>query len=419
MQQSNHTHIFRFITAGNVDDGKSTLIGRLLYDSKAIYKDQVESVENFSKAKGKALDLTYFTDGLKEERNLGITIDIAYRFFTSSRRKFILADCPGHIPYTKNMITAASTANAVVILIDIRKGLQEQTKRHLFLCNLLRVGNFIICINKIDLVDFREDLYENIILECQNFIKHFEIRNVIFIPISALNGDNVIEPSSSTNWYRGETLLSNLEGLPFKNPSDQSETVFPVQNVISTVYKGKNFIGYTGKLRSGVLKIGDQIKVLPHNYISTIKTISNPNKKVGQISAPLSATITLLDSLSIKRGDIIVNINNNSQINEYLNVTLCWMSDKNLDLSKEYILLHCNGSYHCYVSELIYKINIQTLVKDSNTDHFKINEIGDVRLKCSEPIIFESYRLDKSLGSLILVDIETNSTVAAGIIKNN
>ena len=412
--------LLRFTTAGSVDDGKSTLIGRLLYDSKNIFEDQIQAVEESSKKRGDDhINLALLTDGLKAEREQGITIDVAYRYFATPKRKFIIADTPGHIQYTRNMVTGASTANLAIILVDARKGIVEQTCRHAFIANLLRIQHVIVAINKMDLVDYDEAVYESIIESFKSFSSRLgNFIDVTFIPISALNGDNVVDRSDKMTWYSGSTLLYHLESVYIGSDRNHVQARFPVQWVIRPhSNEHHDFRGYAGRVAGGVFKPGDEVQILPSGFTSEIESIHTADGPMDEVFSPLSCSLLLKDDIDISRGDMIVKVNNPPQRGQDIEAMLCWFSDKKMLMRGKYSLRHTTKEVKAIVSDLQYKININTLRKIEDDKEFGMNEIGRVSIRTSSPIYFDSYENNRTTGSFILVDDMTNETVAAGMIS--
>lgn len=410
--------LLRFTTAGSVDDGKSTLIGRLFYDSKAIMDDQYEAVQTSSKQKGLGhVDLSLLTDGLKAEREQGITIDVAYRYFATPRRKFIIADTPGHIQYTRNMVTGASTANMALLLVDARNGVVEQTCRHSFIASLLRIPHMVICINKMDLVDYSEDRYEEIVEDYKKFAAKLDVKDIRFIPISALNGDNVVDHSSNMPWYKGPTLLYLLENVHISNDYNHIDCRFPVQYVVrphSDEYH--DYRGYAGRIVSGVYKPGDEVIALPSGFTSRIKAIDTTDGPLKEAFAPMSVTMTLEDDIDISRGDMIVRVNNQPQSGQDLEVMLCWLNNRAPQPGAKYYLQHTTREARCVIKEILYKVDINTLHRLEEDKNIGMNDIARVRLRTTVPLFYDSYRKNRATGSLILIDEATNETVAAGMI---
>lgn len=411
--------LLRFTTAGSVDDGKSTLIGRLLYDSKNIFEDQIEAVEESSRRRGdENINLALLTDGLKAEREQGITIDVAYRYFATPKRKFIIADTPGHIQYTRNMVTGASTANLAIILVDARKGIVEQTCRHAFIANLLRIQHVIVAINKMDLVEYSESAYETIVDNFKSFSSRLDnFIDVTFIPISALHGDNVVNRSENMSWYPGSTLLYHLESVYIGSDQNHVQARFPVQWVIrphSDQYH--DFRGYAGRVAGGVFKPGDEVQILPSGFASEIESIHTADGLIDEAFAPLSCSLLLKENIDISRGDMIVKVNNPPDRGQDIEAMLCWFSEKKMTLRGKYSLRHTTNEVKAIVSSLQYKININTLRKIEDEAEFGMNEIGRVAIRTSAPIYYDSYKNNRTTGSFILVDDVTNETVAAGMI---
>lgn len=410
--------LLRFTTAGSVDDGKSTLIGRMLYDSKSIFEDQYEAVELSSKKKGdENVNLALLTDGLRAEREQGITIDVAYRYFATPKRKFIIADTPGHIQYTRNMVTGASTANLALILIDARKGVQEQTHRHTFIASLLGIPHVVFCINKMDLVDYDETVYESIKKETELFASKLNIGDIRFVPISALKGDNVVNKSEKMDWYEGSTLLYLLETIHIGSDFNHVDCRFPVQTVIRPMSdEHHDFRGYAGRIASGVFKPGDGITVLPSGFSSKIKSIETLGEQFDEAYAPMSVTITLEDEIDISRGDLIVRDNNQPTVTQDIDLMVCWMSDKPLALGGKYGIRHTTNDARCMVKEVNYKMNINTLHRNEEDKTIGMNDIGRVRIRTTKPFFVDRYERNRETGSVILIDEQTNETVGAGII---
>jgi len=411
--------LLRFTTAGSVDDGKSTLIGRLLYDSKSIFQDQLEAVEKSSKNKGfDYVDLSLLTDGLKSEREQGITIDVAYRYFETPKRKFIIADTPGHVQYTRNMITGASTANLALILIDARKGLVEQTHRHSFIASLLGIPHVIICVNKMDLVKYNKHLYDKIVEDYKSFSSKLNVKDIRFIPISALNGDNVVDKSQNMNWYNGSTLIHELENIHISSDHNHIDGRFPIQYVIRPHKKRfEDYRGYAGKIESGVFKVGDKIKVFPSGFSSTIKKIAIGEKDVQEAFSPMSVSLTIEDDLDLSRGDMIVKENNLPNISQELDVLVTWLTDFPLEKFKKVLIKHTTNETIAQVVDILYELDINTLHKKEDVTKLKLNSIGRIKLRTARAIMFDNYKENRSCGSLIIIDPNTNETIGAGIIK--
>ena len=411
--------LLRFTTAGSVDDGKSTLIGRLLYDCKSIFEDQWEAVEQSSKQRGdENVNLALLTDGLRAEREQGITIDVAYRYFATPNRKFIIADTPGHIQYTRNMVTGASTANLAVILIDARHGVIEQTCRHSFIASLLQIQHIIVCVNKMDLVDWSEDRFNEIVAGYKEFASRLEVPHIDFIPISALLGDNVVERSGNMDWYQGSPLLYTLETMYIGNEHNHVDARFPVQWVIRPHSdEWHDFRGYAGRVAGGVFKPGDEVTVMPSGFQSRVKGIHDIHGNVAEAFAPMSVTVTLEDEIDISRGDMIVKQNNPPQSSQQIEAMICWFSSEaNLQEHGRYTLRHTTNDLKCLVRELKYKMDINTLHKLEDDREVRLNDIARVSLQTSAPLHYDRYRRNRATGSFILIDERTNNTVAAGMI---
>jgi sulfate adenylyltransferase subunit 1 len=412
--------LLRFTTAGSVDDGKSTLIGRLLYDSKAIFEDQLEAVEKSSKQRGdENVNLALLTDGLRSEREQGITIDVAYRYFATPKRKFIIADTPGHIQYTRNMVTGASTANLAILLVDARKGVIEQTCRHAFIANLLRIQHLVVCVNKMDLVEWSEDVFNKIVEDFKNFASRLDnIVEVTFIPGSALLGDNIVDKSENMPWYQGSTLLYHLETVYIGADENHIDARFPVQWVIRPhSEKWHDFRGFAGRVAGGVFKPGDEVKVLPSGFESKIKAIHTMDGEIDEAFAPMSVAMTLEDEIDISRGDMLVKPNNSPALSQDIEAMICWFSaDKQLAGRGKYVLRHTEKEVKAIVTEVKYKVNINTLHKIEDDLVFSLNDIGRISLRTSAPLIADSYKRNRISGSFVLIDEQTNETVAAGMI---
>ncbi len=410
--------LLRFTTAGSVDDGKSTLIGRLLYDSKSIFEDQLDAVKRASIIRGnKGIDLALLTDGLRAEREQGITIDVAYRYFATPKRKFIIADTPGHIQYTRNMVTGASTANAALILIDARNGVIEQTYRHSYIASLLQIPHIIVCVNKMDLVDWNEDVYENIKADFRGFAAKMAVRDIRFVPISALLGDNVVKVSKNMNWYQGGTLRYILENIHIGSDYNHIDGRFPVQFVIRPqTEKFHDYRGYAGRVAGGVFKKGDEVMVLSSGFTSSIKSIDTINGEVEEAFPPMSVMLTLEDDIDISRGDMIVKVNNQPEISQDIDIMMCWMSNKPLQITGKYALKHTTKEVRAMVKELRYKVDVNTLNRIEDDKTVRLNDIARVQLRTTKPLFFDSYRKNRQTGSLIIIDEATNNTVGVGMI---
>jgi len=413
-----NNQLLRFSTAGSVDDGKSTLIGRLLYDSKSIFEDQLQAIENTSKKRGhNGVDLALFTDGLRDEREQGITIDVAYRYFTTPKRKFIIADTPGHIQYTRNMVTGASTANAAIILVDARHGVIEQTRRHAFLASLLQIPHVIVCINKMDLVEYSEDVYNDLIRQFEGFSSKMLIKDIRFIPISALLGDNVVNRSEHMDWYQGAPLLHTLETLHISSDTNKIDARFPVQTVLRPQNEShRDYRGYAGRIASGVFRPGDEITVMPSGFTSKIKSIDTFDGELEEAFAPMSVSITLEDDIDISRGDMIVRSNNKPQALQDIEVMLCWLNNNPAKPRAKYTIKHTSNEQKAMIKEVIYKIDINNLERKSDDVSLEMNDILKVKIRTTKPLMVDSYRDNRTTGSIILVDDATNETVAAGMI---
>lgn len=413
-----NNQLLRFTTAGSVDDGKSTLIGRLLYDSKSIFEDQLEAIENTSKRKGhNGVDLALFTDGLRDEREQGITIDVAYRYFTTPKRKFIIADTPGHIQYTRNMVTGASTANAAIILVDARHGVIEQTRRHSFIASLLQIPHVIVCINKMDLVDYSEEAYNKVIEQFEEFSSKLLVTDIRFIPISALKGDNVVNRSKNMDWYQGAPLLHTLETMHISSDVNKVDARFPVQTVIRPQRDGFiDYRGYAGRVASGVFRKGDEVSVLPSGFNSKIKSIDTLDGELDEAFAPMSVVITLEDDIDISRGDMIVRSNNKPETLQDLEVMLCWLHNDSAKPRAKYTIKHTSNDQKAMIKEVVYKYDINTLERKTDDKNLNINDISRVKIRTTKPLMVDSYRENRTTGSIILVDDATNETVAAGMI---
>lgn len=413
-----NNQLLRFTTAGSVDDGKSTLIGRLLYDSKSIFEDQLDSIKNTSEQKGHdGVDLALFTDGLRDEREQGITIDVAYRYFTTPKRKFIIADTPGHIQYTRNMVTGASTANAALILIDARHGVIEQTKRHSYIASLLAIPHIIVCINKMDLVDFSEERYQEIVEQYRAIASKMMIKDVHFVPISALKGDNVVHRSEVMTWYQGAPLLHTLETLHIGSDVNKKDTRFPVQTVIRPqTQEFHDFRGYAGRLDSGILRKGDDVTVLPSGFTSKVKTVLSMNKEVEEAFAPMSITVELEDDIDISRGNMIVRTNNQPEKTQQISAMICWLSSTPYSPGIKFSVKHTTNEQMAMISSIEYKMDIDKLERMENETSIAMNEICRVTLKTSAPLMTDEYRDNRMTGSFILINPNTNETVAAGMI---
>ena len=413
--------LLRFSTCGSVDDGKSTLIGRLLYDSKSIFEDQLAAVEVASQRRGHVeVDLALLTDGLKAEREQGITIDVAYRYFATPRRKFIIADTPGHIQYTRNMVTGASTAQLAILLVDARQGVIEQTRRHAFIANLLRIQHVVLAVNKMDLVDWSEEKYNEIVADFRTFASRLDnIVEVTAIPMAARHGDNVVDKSAHMPWYQGPTLLYHLENVYIGAADNHVDARFPVQWVIRPQSdQWHDFRGYAGRVAGGVFKPGDEVQVLPSGFSTKVKAIHSYESELTEAFAPLSVTLTLEDDIDVSRGDMLVKKNNPPRSGQDLEAMICWFSsEKKLVPRGKYILRHTTREVQAFVSEVKYKVNINTLHKVEDDREFTMNDIGRISIRTSAPLFFDDYRRNRITGSFILIEPQTHETVAAGMIQ--
>jgi sulfate adenylyltransferase subunit 1 len=418
MKAERRVELLRFTTAGSVDDGKSTLIGRLLYDSKLIYKDQLEAVKATSAQRGyDYIDLALLTDGLRAEREQGITIDVAYRYFSTPKRKFIIADTPGHIQYTRNMVTGASTANLVLILIDARKGIVEQTCRHAFIASLLQIPHLVVCVNKMDLVGYSQEVFENIVEGFKSFSSKLDVHDVHYIPVSALKGDNVVERSTKMNWYKGTTLMYILENVHISGDNNHIDCRFPVQYVIRPKNdRQHDYRGYVGRIAGGIYKPGDKVMILPSGFTTSVKAIDTYEGEVEEAFAPMSVTIRLKDEIDISRGDMIVRENNVPSIGQDIDLMICWLNEKALNANTRYIVRHATKEVQCIIKDIRYKVDINTLHRIENNKEIGMNDIGRILLRTTQPLFYDSYKRNRITGSLILVDEATNETVGAGMI---
>lgn len=411
--------LLRFITAGSVDDGKSTLIGRLLYDSKSIFEDQLQSIEGASLRRGKEIvDLSLLTDGLQAEREQGITIDVAYRYFATPKRKFIIADTPGHEQYTRNMATAASTANLAIILIDARKGMLTQSRRHTYIAHLLGIPHIVVAINKMDLVDYSSMVFNSIRNQFTAFARSLNIPEVHFIPMSALNGDMVVDRGSNMDWYQGSTLIDLLESIEIGHDLAE-EFRFPVQGVSKPNAPGWiDFRGYMGRIASGSISVGEEVTVLPSGLTSRIKEIFTLDGKLPHAFAPQSVTLVLEDQIDISRGDMLIKNDKAPTVVKEFSAMLCWLSEQPLDLRKKYLIKHTTRSVKALVPQLDYRIDINSLAHEATPPQLKMNEIGLAKIKLQQPIVCDDYQHNRATGSFIIIDENTNNTVAAGMVAN-
>jgi bifunctional enzyme CysN/CysC len=414
--------LLRFATAGSVDDGKSTLIGRLLYDSKAIFEDQLEAVERTSVARGDAYtDLALLTDGLRAEREQGITIDVAYRYFATPMRKFIIADTPGHTQYTRNMVTGASTADLALVLIDARKGVIEQSRRHAFLATLLGIPHLVVCVNKMDLVDWSQERFEEIRAEFRSFAMKLDVHDLSYVPISALHGDNVVERSANMGWYEGSSLLHHLEEVHIASDRNLIDARLPVQYVVrpqdQVNHDLHDYRGYAGTIAGGVLKPGDEVVVLPSGLTTTIASIDTASGPVDEAFAPMAVTVRLADNVDVSRGDMLCRVRNRPHVGQDLEAMVCWLTqDTDLRAGAKLAIKHTTRWGRALVKDLQYRLDVNTLHRDEMADGLGLNEIGRVSLRTTVPLFFDEYRRNRTTGSFILVDEVTNNTVGAGII---
>ena len=411
--------LLRFTTAGSVDDGKSTLIGRLLYDSKAIFEDQMEAIELASKSKGEeGVNLALLTDGLRAEREQGITIDVAYRYFATPKRKFIIADTPGHVQYTRNMVTGASTANAALILIDARNGVLEQTLRHSYIASLLQIPHIIVCINKMDLVDYKQEVFDKIRSNYRELVSgKLDVKDVRFVPVSATLGDNVVDRSENMDLYDGPTMMYLLETLHIAADYNLKDARFPVQNVIrpqSDEYH--DFRGYAGRVASGVFHPGESIRILPSGFTSKIKTIESLNEKLDYAFAPQSVVMTIEDDYDISRGDMIVKENNGPNVGQDISMMVCWLGERPIIPRGKYILRHTSNDCKCLIQNIDFKIDVNTLEKNYEDKNVGLNDIAKLTIRTTKPLFYDSYNKNRQTGSIILIDEGTNNTVCAGMI---
>ena len=410
--------MLRFATVGSVDDGKSTLIGRLLYDSKSIFEDQLEHVEAVSRRRGDDyVDLALLTDGLRAEREQGITIDVAYRYFATPKRKFVIADCPGHIQYTRNMVTGASTADLAILLVDARNGVVEQTKRHSLLVSLLGVPHLVICVNKMDLVGWEQARFDEIVQQFTDFAARLELRDVTFIPISALSGDNVVDRSPSMGWYEGPSLLHHLEHVYIASDHNLIDVRFPVQYVIRPQRNDHDYRGYAGTVAGGTLRPGDEIMVLPSGLSTTVEAIDTFDGPVEEAVPTMAVTVRLADDVDVSRGDMFCRPHNRPTVGQDVEAMICWMDrDVRLEPRKIYGIKHTTRSARAMVTDLRYHLDINTLHRDEAATGLSLNEIGRVSLRTTAPLFYDEYRRNRTTGSFILIDESTNATVAAGML---
>ena len=428
---SDHANLLRFTTVGSVDDGKSTLIGRLLLDTQNIYDDQLEAIKKVAERKGEEVDIALLTDGLAAEREQGITIDVAYRYFQTPKRKFIIADTPGHVQYTRNMVTGASTANLAIILIDARQGILEQSRRHGFIASLLQVSHMIVAVNKIDLVDYSQEVFQAIVDEYDEYSRKLDIKDITYIPISALKGDNVVNKSQKTLWFDGPTVLHVLENVHIGSDLNLHDFRFPVQYVLRP---DLNFRGYAGKIVAGIIRPGQEIAVLPSGMTSKVKSVTTMDGDLEEAQAPQSVVLTLEDEIDVSRGDMIVRRNNLPLVEKNLDAIVCWMGNESLEVGKNYYIKHTTRTVNAYISKLVYMFDVNTLHRTDATEHnlfcellttphhtdvrtLMLNEIGRAELKLTQPIMFDQYTKNRETGSFIIIDPDTNFTVGAGMIR--
>ncbi len=412
------TELLRFTTAGSVDDGKSTLIGRLLYDSKSIFQDQYDAIEEVSKRRGEEnINLALLTDGLKAEREQGITIDVAYRYFATPKRKFIIADTPGHTQYTRNMVTGASTANVALILIDARLGVLEQTRRHAIIASLLQIPHLVICINKMDLVDYRQEVYERIHDEFEQFVGKLDVHDVSFIPISALKGDNIVDRSLQMPWYQGSTLLYYLENVHIASDHNFIDCRFPVQYIIRPYNDAyHDYRGYAGRIAGGIFKKGDEVMLLPSGFTTRIEKIETYDGELEEAYPPMSVTMHIREDFDISRGDMIVRVNNVPRQEQDLDLMICWFNEKPLQERGKYLLRHTTREARCIIREVRYRMDVNTLHRDMDNRIIRMNDIARISIRSTLPLFVDPYQKNRITGSVILIDEGTNETVAAGMV---
>jgi len=414
----NNNQLLRFTTAGSVDDGKSTLIGRLLYDSKSIFEDQIASVEKTSKRKGlETVDLALFTDGLRDEREQGITIDVAYRYFTTPKRKFIIADTPGHVQYTRNMVTGASTANVALVLIDARKGVIEQTKRHSYIASLLQISHIIVCVNKMDLVDYKEKVFNEIVSQYEELSGKMMIKDVRYIPLSALNGDNVVNRSDKMPWYQNAPLLHTLETIHITSDNNMVDARFPIQTVLRPQdEENHDYRGYAGSVAGGIFRVGDDVRLLPSGFESKIKSINRYEEEIQEAFEGMSIAMTLEDDIDLSRGDMIVKPNNLPVKDQRLSAMICWFHDNPARPRAKYILKHTSNEPMAMITEVEYKVDVNTLKRITDDKEIQMNDICKVKIRTTAAIMMDEYSRNRKTGSFILIDAGTNETVAGGML---
>ena len=418
--QDDNAELLRFSTAGSVDDGKSTLIGRLLNDTKTAFEDQLDHVADVSRRRGdERVNLALLTDGLRAEREQGITIDVAYRYFATKRRKFIIADTPGHIQYTRNMVTGASTANLAIVLVDARHGLVEQSRRHAYIASLLRIPHLVFAVNKMDLVDWDEAKFRAIEADFRNFAARLDVQDIAFIPVSALTGANVVERGSDMPWYHGPTLLYHLETVHISSDRNLQDVRFPVQWVIRPQSdQHHDYRGYAGTVAGGVMRPGDEVLALPSGLTTRITKIEQAGTPVDAAFPPMSVTVHLADDVDLSRGDMLCRPNNQPTVSQDLDAMICWMSDKPLSPRGRYALKHTTRWSRAVVTELLYRLDINTGHRVEAPDQLGLNDLGRIRLRATTPILFDEYKQNRTTGSFILVDEATNATVGAGMLVN-
>lgn len=412
--------LLRFTTAGSVDDGKSTLIGRLLYDSKSIFEDQLENIEATSKRRGEeTVNLALLTDGLRAEREQGITIDVAYRYFSTPKRKFIIADTPGHIQYTRNMVTGASTANLAIILVDARQGVVEQTKRHSIIASLLGIPHIALCVNKMDLVNYDEQVYNQIIDDYRQFATRLKTKDIHFIPLSALVGDNVVHRSKNMNWYEGVTLMYLLENIHIASDTNHIDLRFPVQYVVRP-YNDQfhDYRGYAGRIASGVIRKGDKVTVLPSGFTTTVKSVELGSEELKEAFAPLSVTVQLEGDIDISRGDMLVRDGNVPRQSQDIDAMICWLGDKPIQLNGKYFLKHTSKDVRAVIKEIKYKLDFNTLHRITENPVIEMNDVGRIVIRTTSPLCFDAYTKNRETGSFVLIDEATNVTVGACMIND-
>ena len=410
--------LLRFTTAGSVDDGKSTLIGRLMYDTKSIFQDQLDAIEESSNRRGdEHVNLALLTDGLKAEREQGITIDVAYRYFATPKRKFIIADTPGHTQYTRNMVTGASTANLAIILIDARKGVIEQTIRHSFIASLLQIKHVVVCINKMDLMDYSQETFEKIKADYNDLAPKLDIPDIRFIPISALFGDNLVDKSTKMDWYDGPSLLWTLENVQISADRNLIDPRFPVQWVIRPQSdKFHDYRGFAGMIEGGVFRKGEEVEVLPSGFTSKIKSIQGPSGELDEAFAPLSVSITLEDEIDISRGDMLAKPGNKPTATQEIEIMVCWLNKKKAVAGSKYLIRHTTNEAKCIIKDVRYRMDINSMTKDEELKELSMNDIGRITLKTAKPLFVDSYRKNRNTGAVILIDEFSNETVGAGMI---